>query len=378
MIAVILWLGAGNVIAQVEQTFPGARAMAMGGSFVGLADDASCMWYNPAGLAFIKDREAMIEAGVNAVDEYPPFGGEPSVDSEFNLRFLSLVGDARERAWNWGISAYRPWFSAAGAGGVIAGPGGFIREEQDIYRASLAIGRGFWPFEAAGEETSYRLAIGGSYDLNYSIADADSNVPGFSPEKEPSAFAEGYTVGVLLHLLEFENFGLKVGAAYHSDEELDFDFREDEQFLEALTWDVPEQFSVGSSVRISPYVTVTFTYEQIKWSDALPLEWYDDEERYAVGTEVLIPVSQNFTLPVRAGYTRSENDGNLAIGEVGGILLGGDFSAFDYTSEMLSFGTGLILGDRHFFDFAYGFMKLDRFDADDTVSVFAVSYAITF
>ncbi|MBN2071451.1 MAG: PorV/PorQ family protein [Candidatus Krumholzibacteriota bacterium] len=36
---------------------PGARANAMGQSFVAIADDATCLWWNPAGMAFI-DRMA--------------------------------------------------------------------------------------------------------------------------------------------------------------------------------------------------------------------------------------------------------------------------------------------------------------------------------
>jgi hypothetical protein len=38
---------------------PSARADGMGRAFVSIADDASAVWWNPAGLAFIKEREAM-------------------------------------------------------------------------------------------------------------------------------------------------------------------------------------------------------------------------------------------------------------------------------------------------------------------------------
>jgi len=36
---------------------PGARAAGMGEAFVGLADDASAVYYNPAGLAYQQGRE---------------------------------------------------------------------------------------------------------------------------------------------------------------------------------------------------------------------------------------------------------------------------------------------------------------------------------
>lgn len=323
----------------------------------------------------------MVEVGVNATDEYDFnfFTGQSiEADTEFDLRFLSFVGNARERQWNWGISYYRPWMSAAGGAGLYVTTRGTIREEQDVYRTSLALGRGFLPFEDATGGTSYRLALGASLDLNYSTADAKTTLPGVSLEDKPDALEEGYSLGVLLHIFESKNFGVKVGGVYHSGEELDFDFRAGEEFFDGLTWDVPEQFSVGPSIRISPFVTVNLTYEQIKWSDALSVNWFDDEERYAVGTEILVPVAEIFTVPVRFGYSRSENDGNFAQGSVGGVTLDGDYTGLDYTSELFSLGAGFVLADRHFFDFAYGYLKLDRFDQSDDVNLFSMSYAITF
>ena len=37
----------------------GARALGMGGAFVGLADDASAGYWNPAGLAFMSSHQVM-------------------------------------------------------------------------------------------------------------------------------------------------------------------------------------------------------------------------------------------------------------------------------------------------------------------------------
>ncbi|MBB3046624.1 hypothetical protein FHR99_000860 [Litorivivens lipolytica] len=58
-------LGASNSFA-LEQYFntPGTRAMGMGGAFVANVGDSSSLWYNPAGLAKIKDSgDATLEIG---------------------------------------------------------------------------------------------------------------------------------------------------------------------------------------------------------------------------------------------------------------------------------------------------------------------------
>ena len=42
-------------------SYPGARARAMGGAFTGIADDASAVWFNPAGFAKEKGEDGMTE-----------------------------------------------------------------------------------------------------------------------------------------------------------------------------------------------------------------------------------------------------------------------------------------------------------------------------
>ncbi len=49
-------LGVGEAIAPSVKFAPSARGEAMGGAYVAVADDATASWWNPAGLAFISDR----------------------------------------------------------------------------------------------------------------------------------------------------------------------------------------------------------------------------------------------------------------------------------------------------------------------------------
>ena len=54
---------------------PGARSLAMGGAFIGLADDASAAEANPAGLTILRKREVSIEIRNTATSQNFPVGG---------------------------------------------------------------------------------------------------------------------------------------------------------------------------------------------------------------------------------------------------------------------------------------------------------------
>ncbi|MEW6712888.1 MAG: hypothetical protein AB1403_23925, partial [Candidatus Riflebacteria bacterium] len=45
-----------------------ARSRGMGGAFIGLSDDESATYYNPAGLSQIQGREASLQVKVNERD----------------------------------------------------------------------------------------------------------------------------------------------------------------------------------------------------------------------------------------------------------------------------------------------------------------------
>lgn len=53
--------GAGTYLASFLEVDAGARQMGLGGAFTGLADDAMCVFYNPAGLRFLEGSEIHLE-----------------------------------------------------------------------------------------------------------------------------------------------------------------------------------------------------------------------------------------------------------------------------------------------------------------------------
>ncbi|MBU4486987.1 MAG: PorV/PorQ family protein, partial [Candidatus Delongbacteria bacterium] len=72
-----------------------ARATALGGSFIGLSDDASCLYYNPAGLMNLKNMEFVASYNMYAADvQYTFTGGTypiPSLNGAAGIQFAYLT-----------------------------------------------------------------------------------------------------------------------------------------------------------------------------------------------------------------------------------------------------------------------------------------------
>ena len=68
----------------------GVRAMGMGGAFVGVADDFTAMYWNPAGLAQMQQREVQVSFLRNSRANDSVFNGTPGRSELTNTRFGSL------------------------------------------------------------------------------------------------------------------------------------------------------------------------------------------------------------------------------------------------------------------------------------------------
>lgn len=75
----------GLAFLQLNFFNPGARSLAMGGAFVGMADDATAALANPAGMtALIKPEFSVEFAATNYKNEVPWASGSQTLDGEFN------------------------------------------------------------------------------------------------------------------------------------------------------------------------------------------------------------------------------------------------------------------------------------------------------
>lgn len=88
-----VWVG--GAVAQEERAIDnfagvGVRAMGMGGAFVGVADDFTAMYWNPAGLAQMQRREVQVSFLRNSRANDSVFNGTAGRSELTNTRFGSL------------------------------------------------------------------------------------------------------------------------------------------------------------------------------------------------------------------------------------------------------------------------------------------------
>ncbi len=86
---------AANVSAQQERAIGsfagvGTRSMAMGGAYVGVADDFTAVFWNPAGLAQIQQREIYVALNRNSFENQSSVGGVSATTDVRNTQFGSL------------------------------------------------------------------------------------------------------------------------------------------------------------------------------------------------------------------------------------------------------------------------------------------------
>lgn len=91
----LLCVGVGGAVAQEERAIDnfagvGVRAMGMGGAFVGVADDFTAMYWNPAGLAQMQRREVQVSFLRNSRANDSVFNGTAGRSELTNTRFGSL------------------------------------------------------------------------------------------------------------------------------------------------------------------------------------------------------------------------------------------------------------------------------------------------
>lgn len=308
-------------------TGAGSRAMGMGGAFIGLADDATAISWNPAGLYQLERMEASVvtqfysetlnfEAAGYSFDE----GNETFVVNFASLAYPLKIGNmkittaaALQRqleVFSYTESA-SGWEKTSGAASTInIGAGSRF---MNIFAAGLCaniwMGNYTYEFdysgnsdEADGNFNGFNLGVGGMVDLNYMA----NPIP------------------------------LRLGLSVKTP----FELKIDEEYGETVI-DMPLMLGFGASYRLGEFLTLTADFETKGYKDKI-WTYYDEDgqaededfislhdlNQFRVGAEYLF-LSDFAVIPLRAGFqnvptTNSNLEGDQIVG-----------SGF-------SFGTGLI------------------------------------
>lgn len=140
------------VFSSIDLFAQSARSRGMGGAFIGLSDDESATFYNPAGLSQIQGREASIQAKVNERDVYDwasvAFTGhiyEDQVESKFSITdYLehNILEEPipRRPKYSYGV-AYTEDHRSEAFGQLVGGE--FLGVKRDVKDLQLAFGTRF-------------------------------------------------------------------------------------------------------------------------------------------------------------------------------------------------------------------------------------------
>jgi len=255
-----LWGGGWN------NTLMGARALAMGAAFAGLADDASAIYYNPAGLAFQESRLNLAIDGfyVWPTHEYVTPAGT-RVESQYNASIpqIFFTYQTSERL-TIGFGAYTPY-----AGGGVDWKENQIGVPLKSYLGILSL------TPTLSYKVNEQLSVGFNLNFYHSVFEVDTVADPYGPmktEESGSAFTAGF--GLMYKPSERASIGLSIrgpakmklsGTTSISAEAPGFGIIKlnlDSETEFNLPWDV----ELGFSFRLSDSFLFTTSAQYTMWS----------------------------------------------------------------------------------------------------------------
>jgi long-chain fatty acid transport protein len=391
---------------------PGARALGMGGAFLGLADDASAAYANPAGLTQLVSPE--VSAEVRSVStntrwldggtvQYNGFNSSglnysSQDDRTSSLRSFSFVYPGERvsfAVYRYEVINYDAAFQSAGAVQTTGDGSGY---SGNIFGYDVNTSLGVEAYGAAmGLKVNDRLSFG--LGINYYLLDIASTTDRFSPADGSIISREanldgkggfGFTLGARMVFTDW----LSGGLSYRHAPSLDYravlsspNFPG--QDLTAKTQlNVPDVFGIGFSVRPSDAWVINLDVSRVFYSqvtddlislfdanratDLDPLR-LDDGTEVRLGAEYTFATTHPFSL--RAGVWRDPAHELVYRGAVPNF----DPATQDPTANAATFSAGRTSSETHYAvgaGMAFSNFQIDLgadfSDTSDTVSMSGV------
>jgi len=351
-------------------TGSGARAAAMGQAFVGVADDATAISWNPAGLTVLKKPEASVVGRVIAGStdiELPAsvatlFDTQIETESKFTLNFASGIVPfvVSERNVVAGV-AFRRWVDPAQTTTLKLTPkspgltGAEVKSE--ITGGINAIS------PSVGVQVASSVSVGATVNILTGTETDRVLSNGVEQGKEKTKHSGTFfDVGGLVHLSPKFSVGAVFSTAFTLTQE-----PQDVIGAEKTELKIPAFWSFGAAFKPTDRLTIAGDFRLRKWSDTKIKDpetgeeveiGFEDANSFHAGLEYLI-FSGTTVIPLRAGFytlplQAREYDPNAPEGQ-------GD----QITGSVFTFGAGLIVGSVNLdAAFEVGGLEYKVFDAD--------------
>lgn len=340
-------------VAQIEEiaignTFgAGARTMGMGGAFLGVADDFTALYWNPAGLAQIKKFEL--------------FGGfsHSELDAETQFTAGRLTKDDQSKTRPNSIGFVYPFYTSRGGFALALGynrqqtfdsrvsikgidpSSGTVFSGLDVDETNSTTGGiGIWSF-GLGFFISKNIMIGGSLDFwhgssfneleseAFDVSNVDSELANFAfhDTVDREYVGVGGRIGILAHVGDYVTLGvtaitpmdLEVDELWRQQTVAVFDDGEEEAEADegSIVFDLKRPFEFGAGIAVKlleKRLTLAGDFQFSDWTQTEysipPAEdissddfdrFYDSTVQIRLGAEYRIP---NIDTSVRIGYFR--------------------------------------------------------------------------
>ena len=261
---------------------PGARSLGMGGAFLALADDASAVEANPAGLTILRKKEFSLE-GRNYLEQQilTTSGTYPDlVRDSFNhfskrteITFGSFVLPVKK--FTFGVYYHAP-LRNAGSGQVVPQRNQFTGQiEADVPNFYLPKGGGNGPVSQADCEKLRQAAKDPFACLEYTInpfltaLDVSEKTWGIAGAYKVGKFSFGATARY--HLFRESSFTFRLTPTYDFQSisvqataksggtALDIETKKDLTFAAGVKWEASDRFSAGAVYKKgAKFITPTF------------------------------------------------------------------------------------------------------------------------
>ena len=373
---------------------PGARSLALGGTFIGLADDATSASTNPAGLAQLSRLEFSVEGryrtlftnflaggrltgeitkiGIDTING--PFFDETS-ENLAGLSFLSVVYPRQQ----WTIAGYRQEGARVRRNATINGaffsgedflegsdlrqiPGlAFVEANIVHYGSSFAVRVG--KVSAGAGVSLSRL----DYSARYQGFDFDATFPAFyeaasftsAPLFEEVQVGDDWGVGAVAGVMVYPTYKIQIGASYRRGARFDFSgaIRSGVPELQPMPdsyagkFTIPDVVGVGVALRPVDGLIIVLDVDRVKYSalnDFVRSQIVfepDERDLYAVPDATEIHVGGEYLITrwplrpaVRVGFW---NEGDHSVTYSGGGLLSGASDALAHDVRHYSVGGGV-------------------------------------
>lgn len=306
----------------------GAKAMGMAGAFVAQADDATAIFYNPAGIALQDEKKGALGISVDVLNEslYQGFPsgigsgttGEQDVGTAFPPHVYAIMKLGANTKFGIGLTTPFHLDTAWANPDTFAGRGITTAAELQTWDATAvfsmkcgeALGLAAGVIYRTSELSHGRRLIGTNPFTNEDIDIASINL------ESDSSDGLGYTAGVLVRPNDRFSLGLSYRSAIDitytgvgtlsqiasGSDQLDSFFRAiysfDEQIPAGTSIEMPEEATVGVALGITPALMVEVDVTYTGWSsfETLNLAFPTDSS-----LNIAIPQMFDDSVSVRAG-----------------------------------------------------------------------------